>query len=372
MHMTESLIVDRAQRGVNKAPEQAIEVLELVKQYTKSKTKAVDGITFSVRRGEIFGLLGPNGAGKTTTIGVLTTSVVPTSGRAAIMGIDVARDPISIKQRIAVVPQQSNLDRSLMVREILTFHAAYHRVPRKEREALADKLLDELGLGDRKNEKVNRYSGGMTQRIMIARALMHAPDVLFLDEPTNNLDPQSRLFLWDRILELNQQGLTILLTTHDMDEADRLCQRIAIMDLGKILVNDTPAELKKLIPGGNSLELHVRLPDGDTGAVRAFALEALRALPGVSKVDEVDEIPAPAAVPAAPRGPFGGAVLAAPAPPQQELGVVTFRIFAEAAGALVGPAAQAVLGAGAEVRDLHVKRPSLEDVFIYLTGRHLR
>ena len=215
----------------------------------------------------------------------------------------------------------------------------------------------------------------MTQRIMIARALMHAPDVLFLDEPTNNLDPQSRLFLWDRIREMNRQGLTILLTTHDMDEADRLCERIAIMDQGKILVNDTSAELKKMIPGGNSLELHIRLPEGDTGAVKAFAVEALRALPGVSKVDEVDETPVPAAGPSAgpPRGPWGGGMAAAQAAaPQQELGIVTLRIYAEAAGSLVGPAAQAVLGAGAEVRDLHVKRPSLEDVFIYLTGRHLR
>ena len=197
----------------------AIEVRDLVKRYQKSKTNAVDGVSFQVRRGEIFGLLGPNGAGKTTTIGVLITSVIPTSGSCAVMGIDVAGDPLSVKQRIAVVPQQSNLDRSLRVREILTFHAAYHSVGRKEREERADKLLGELGLADRKNEKVNRFSGGMAQRLMIARALMHLPDVLFPDEPTNNLDPQSRLFLWDRIRELNDQGLTILLTTHDMDEA---------------------------------------------------------------------------------------------------------------------------------------------------------
>ena len=129
-------------------------------------------------------------------------------------------------------------------------------MPRKHREALADKLLDELGLGERKNEKVSRYSGGMAQRLMIARALMHEPDVLFLDEPTNNLDPQSRLFLWERIRELNAAGITILLTTHDMDEADKLCNRIAIMDHGKILVNDTSAGLKKLIPGGTVLEVH--------------------------------------------------------------------------------------------------------------------
>src|SRR5579862_511704 len=181
----------------------AIEVRDLVKRYAKANVNAVDGVTFSVRPGEIFGLLGPNGAGKTTTIGVLITSVLPTSGFAAIMGFDVARDPIGIKQRIAVVPQQSNLDRSLRVREILTFHAAYHGVPYREREERADSLLNELGLGERKNDKVARYSGGISQRLMIARALMHAPDVLFLDEPTNNLDPQSRLFLWERIHELN-------------------------------------------------------------------------------------------------------------------------------------------------------------------------
>src|SRR5579863_3594107 len=189
----------------------AIAVSDLVKRYTKSKVNAVDGVSFEVARGEIFGLLGPNGAGKTTTIGVLTTAIVPSAGSTRIMGIDVARHPIDVKQRIAVVPQQSNLDRSLKVREVLTFHGAYHSVPRKQREALADKLLDELGLGDRKNEKVNRYSGGMAQRLMIARAMMHEPDVLFLDEPTNNLDPQSRLFLWERIHELNARGITILL-----------------------------------------------------------------------------------------------------------------------------------------------------------------
>jgi ABC-2 type transport system ATP-binding protein len=327
----------------------AIEVRDLVKRYAKANVNAVDGVTFSVGAGEIFGLLGPNGAGKTTTIGVLTTSVLPTSGAAAITGLDVAEDPIGIKQRIAVVPQQSNLDRSLRVREILTFHAAYHGVPRREREQRADALLDELGLGDRKNDRVARYSGGMAQRLMVARALMHTPDVLFLDEPTNNLDPQSRLFLWDRIRALNAQGLTILLTTHDMSEADQLCGRIAIMDKGRILVNDTSAELKKLIPGGNALELRVSLPAPDAGA---RMLETLRGLAGVSKVDELDA--------------------GAPSAPDEEMGVATYRLYAERAPALVGPATQAALLAGAQVRDLHVKQPSLEDVFIYLTGRHLR
>jgi ABC-2 type transport system ATP-binding protein len=332
------------------AAEPAIRVRNLVKRYTKAKTNAVDGVSFDVSRGEIFGLLGPNGAGKTTTIGVLTTAIVPTEGSASISGIDVARNPIDIKQRIAVVPQQSNLDRSLKVREILTFHAAYHSVSRAQREALADQLLEQLGLGDRKNEKVNRYSGGMAQRLMIARALMHRPDVLFLDEPTNNLDPQSRLFLWERINALNAAGLTILLTTHDMDEADKLCHRIAIMDHGKILVDNTPAELKKLIPGGTVLEVRAYVPP--SGGVHERLTAGLNAMPGVTKVDEAKD--------------------QADAQDQGEPGVLTYRIYAESTNALIGPSAQVILSSGAEVRDLSVKRPSLEEVFIFMTGRHLR
>ncbi|MBV9034295.1 MAG: ABC transporter ATP-binding protein, partial [Acidobacteriaceae bacterium] len=269
--------------SINNTP--AISVSHLIKRYPKSKTNAVDDVSFDVARGEIFGLLGPNGAGKTTTIGVLTTAILPTGGTASVMAVDVARDPIEVKQRIAVVPQQSNLDRSLKVREILTFHAAYHGVGRKDREALADKLLNELGLGDRKNEKVTRYSGGMAQRLMIARALMHDPDVLFLDEPTNNLDPQSRLFLWERIRALNAAGLSILLTTHDMEEADKLCDRIAIMDHGKILVNNTSAELKKMIPGGTSLEVRASPPFEGQTAIRERILSALNSLEGIKKVE---------------------------------------------------------------------------------------
>ena len=350
----------------------AIEVRDLVKRYAKSKTNAVDGVSFAVRRGEIFGLLGPNGAGKTTTIGVLTTAVLPTSGATRIMGIDVAADPIAVKQRIAVVPQQSNLDRSLKVREILTFHAAYHSVPRKERKARADQLLDELGLGERKNEKVNRYSGGMAQRLMIARALMHSPDVLFLDEPTNNLDPQSRLFLWDRIRELNRQGLSILLTTHDMDEADKLCERIAIMDHGKILVDNTSAELKKMIPGGNALEIRVFIPDSAAPDDHARLKCALEALPGVGKIEEMTAQTPAAPAAAAPAGPFAKFAPASGGGPVEEPGIVTYRVYAENAGSLTGAAAQAVLASGFEVRDLHLKQATLEEVFIYLTGRHLR
>jgi ABC-2 type transport system ATP-binding protein len=334
-----------------------IEINHLVKRYSRASFNAVDDISFSVRRGEIFGLLGPNGAGKTTTIGVLTTSIKPTSGSASIVGIDVVADPMSVKQHIAVVPQQSNLDRSLRAREILIFHASYHGIPRAERGKRADELLTELGLGDRGKDKVTRYSGGMAQRLMLARALMHSPDVLFLDEPTNSLDPQSRLFVWDRVRSLNAQGLTVLLTTHDMEEADQLCDRIAIMDHGKILVLDTSAELKKLIPGGTSLELRVRVPElasvgeahPETGAATQL-LEALRALPGVVKVEEM------------------------PAHEGEDAhqGTTLIRLFAGDAGSLVVQAAQTIAGADLELRDLHLARPSLEDVFIYLTGRNLR
>jgi ABC-2 type transport system ATP-binding protein len=340
-------------------PEQviSIEVENLVKRYPKASVNAVDGISFSVRRGEIFGLLGPNGAGKTTTIGVLTTGIVPTSGSAHIMGIDVVADPMSVKQRISIVPQQSNLDRSLRAREILTFHASYHGISRAETKVRADTLLRELGLGDRGKDKVTRYSGGMAQRLMLARALMHSPDVLFLDEPTNSLDPQSRLFLWDRIRSLNTQGLTVLLTTHDMEEADQLCERIAIMDYGKILVLDTPEELKKLIPGGTSLELRVRIPElvsvgsgEQDGHSKTWLLEALRALPGAMKVDEIAER----------EGEDG------------KRGTTLFRLYSEDAGTLTVQATQVVAEANVELRDLHLAHPSLEDVFIYLTGRNLR
>jgi len=326
----------------------AVIVTNLVKRYPKAKTNAVDDVTFAVRRGEIFGLLGPNGAGKTTTIGILTTAIAPTSGAAAIRGVDVAQDPIGVKQRIAVVPQQSNLDRSLKVREILTFHAAYHGVGRQEREQLADSLLDQLGLGERKNEKVSQYSGGMVQRLMIARALMHEPEVLFLDEPTNNLDPQSRLFLWEKIRELHARGLTILLTTHDMEEADQLCERIAVMDHGKILVNDSPEALKRTLPGSSALEVQTFTSSAEHAHINQRISAVLGSLPGTAKVDVTS------------------------GESQDEPGFYTHKLFGDNVHSLIGRAAQAVIEAGAEVRNVSVKKPSLEEVFLSLTGRHLR
>ena len=336
---------------------QAIAVEHLVKRYARAQHNAVDDISFSVRRGETFGLLGPNGAGKTTTIGILTTSVLPSNGRATIAGIDVVANPIGAKQRIAVVPQRNNLDRSLRVGEILTFHAAYHGVPRAERTARAHTLLEEFGLSGRRKEKLGWLSGGLEQRVMLARALMHEPEVLFLDEPTNNLDPQTRLFLWERIRALHEQGVTIVLTTHDMEEVDRLCERIAIMDQGCILALDTPDGLKRLIPGGTMLELRLRVPEA-VGALRSpedgatdTQDERFRAmlgrLPGVTKVEPL-------------------ALEGQPA-------TLAFRLYGSSdAGTLLANAAQTVIQEQGELLDLRFTRPSLEDVFIYLTGRNLR
>jgi ABC-2 type transport system ATP-binding protein len=232
----------------------AVEVVKLIKRYPKREVNAVDGITFGVESGEVFGLLGPNGAGKSTTIGILTTRVVATSGQARVCGVDVINHPVAARSVFAVVPQRVNLDRAITARQNLLFHAAYHGVGKAEREQRADELLEQLGLADRGNDKVDRFSGGQAQRLMIARGLMHRPKVLFLDEPSTGLDPQARLFVWDRVRELRASGVTILLTTHDMDEAAELCDRVGIVDHGHLLALDTPTALMTALGDGSSLE----------------------------------------------------------------------------------------------------------------------
>jgi ABC-2 type transport system ATP-binding protein len=318
--------------------EPAIAVQDLKKTYQpKSRkgvdVKAVDEISFEVPRGEFFGLLGPNGAGKTTTIGVLTTRVVPTAGTARIEGIDVARNPVAVKRRIGVVPQVNNLDRSLTAREILLFHAEYFGIAKQTRESRAQQFLERFELADRADDKVTGFSGGMVQRLKIARALMHDPAILFLDEPTTGLDPQSRRAMWDLLSELNAKGQTILLTTHYMEEADQLCERAAIMDHGKLLALDSPAQLKRSVPGGYLIELQVR------GAVADSFIADLRALPGVVDVKtEQDRV----------------------------------RVYADRAGGLLANAMRLASERGVTVTDAHVAEPSLENLFLHLTGRSLR
>jgi ABC-2 type transport system ATP-binding protein len=317
----------------------AVEVVDLVKRYPKRPTNAVDGVSFSVGRGEVFGLLGPNGAGKTTTVGVLTTRVRPTGGQASVSGIDVMADPVSARRRLAVVPQRVNVDRSLTARQILLFHASYFGVPPAERARRADTLLEQLGLADRAGDKVDRFSGGQTQRLMVARALMHAPEVLFLDEPTTGLDPQARLFVWDRVRELRGSGVTVVLTTQNMDEAAELADRVGVMDQGRLLALDTPAALTATMPGRATLEVGV----ADAGDPEEL-LVAFQRLDGVEQLERVEN--------------------------GQELRA---RLYLTVdAAALVQPVAELLDGRRARLTDVRIAEPSLEDVFIHLTGRALR
>ena len=325
--------------GAERPADVAVQVADLVKRYPGRPVNAVDGITFTVRRGEVFGLLGPNGAGKTTTIGVLTTRVLPTSGTASVAGVDVAADPVTARSRLSVVPQRSNLDRALTARQNLVFHAAYHGIGRAERNRRADALLEQLGLAGRGGDKVDDYSGGMAQRLLIARALMHAPQVVFLDEPSTGLDPQARLFVWDRVRELRDGGVTVVLTTHDMDEAAALSDRVGIMDHGRLLALDTPAALTRSLPGSATLDVDVERAPHDTDEGVLAALEAL-----AERVEQVAD----------------GAGLRA-------------RLYLSGdAAASVGPVSEALGARQARLTGVRIGEPSLEDVFLGLTGRELR
>ena len=211
---------------------------------------AVEDLSLSVRRGEIFGLLGPNGAGKSTTIGMLTTRVVPTSGNAVVNGIDILAEPARAKQVIGVVSQANTLDQGLNVWENLYFHGRYFGMRADASRSAADELLERFRLSDKKTARTDALSGGMARRLMVARALLHRPAVIFLDEPTAGLDPQSRIALWEVLAELQDEGQTVLVTTHRMEEADESCDRLAIMDHGRILAMGTPARLKATLGGG--------------------------------------------------------------------------------------------------------------------------
>ena len=332
--------------------EPAVTVRDLVKRYPKSPVNAVDGVSFEVERGEVFGLLGPNGAGKTTTIGVLTTRVQPTSGYAAVAGVDVVKDPVRARSALAVIPQRSNLDRALSIRNNLIFHAAYHGVPPKERNRRADELLEVFGLLDRAKQKPDMFSGGQSQRVMIARALMHAPEVLFLDEPATGLDPAAKLFVWDRLRDLRDQGVTLMLTTHDMDEAAALADRVGIMDHGKLLALDTPDALMKSVPSGTTIELTTSPPDVETGERIVAQLAALPEVEGAEKIRD-GELP--------------------PGVEANGSGPLRVRLYVTGdAPLLVAPAAAVLAEHGSALADVKLGVPTLEDVFIHLTGRMLR
>src|ERR1700688_4586547 len=299
----------------------------------KPQIVALDGISLQVEGGEIFGLLGPNGAGKSTTVGVLTTRVRPTSGQAWIGPHEVWQEQALVKRLIGVVPQRPNLDFSLTAREILVFHAAYFGIGSKERNERADQLLEKFKLTERAQQMVRGFSGGMMQRLSIARAMMHDPQVLFLDEPSAGLDPQTRILLWEIIREYNQAGKTVLLTTHNMEEADALCQRLAIIDHGRVIAIDTPEGLKGSIPGGFLLRLR-------------FAKHTLRLLMRLQSLSGVREVRS-----------------------ADDMGV---DIYADRGGSLIPEIASLAASSGAELSDVHILEPSLENLFLHHTGRSLR
>lgn len=339
MNVQAGTLAARDDRSGAAAP--ALQVEDLRKTYPGTRksapVEALRGLTFSVAAGEFFGLLGPNGAGKSTTLGCITTLVRPSSGRVLIDGLDVVQHPADAKRRLAVVPQNRNLDRDLSVRELLVYHGRYFGLEAREREARADRLMAQLQVADKANAKPLTLSGGQQQRVMIARALMHDPKVLLLDEPTTGLDPQARRLLWQTLQELHRQGLTIILTTHYMDEADLLCERLAIVDHGQILTMDTPEALKRSLPGGHILDISVR------GA--SPLAPPLAGLPGVLRVEQLAS---------------------------DDSAVERLRLFLEHDEGLLDGVLQVARLHDARLEHLSLTPPSLEDVYIHLTGKELR
>jgi ABC-2 type transport system ATP-binding protein len=309
----------------------AIEVDKLTKRF--GDFTAVDAISFSVNQGEVFGLLGPNGAGKSTLIRMLTTLVPPTSGSARVNGFDVAREADNVRKSIGVIPQAMTSDLDLTAEENMGIFAKLYGLRSAERRKAVHDLLKEVDLEQWADKPVKMFSGGMRRRLEIARGLVHKPKIFFLDEPTTGLDPVSRVAVWEMLTRLKREReLTILVTTHYMDEADRLCDRIAIVDHGKLAALDSPLKLKASIPGNNILEVSV-------SEVPAGWMETLRALPDVAEVKGEDHL---------------------------------FRI-----SSLNGPRTTVALmdaarGAGITVNSLSVQSTTLDDVFVHYTGHQLR
>jgi ABC-2 type transport system ATP-binding protein len=310
-----------------------VEVQGLKKVYQgKQRVTAVDGIDLNVRPGEIYGLLGPNGAGKTTTISICTTRALPTAGRVLIAGTDVVREAAVARRSIGVVPQYNTLDRACTIAENISFHCLYFGFSRAEAQARTTQLLTQFHLAERSAAYPQQLSGGLAQRVQIARAIAHRPKVLFLDEPSAGLDPQSRIAMWDAVRGLRDEGITVVLTTHYMEEADELCDRVAIIDHGKILVEDTPAALKNSVGAQKVYQLHLR----DQGSTVAL-LETIKRLAGVINAEATQD---------------------------------GIRVLAHNADGLLSDVVGAASPLG--LRDLAITETSLETVFIQLTGRDLR
>jgi ABC-2 type transport system ATP-binding protein len=304
---------------------------DLVKVYN-GKIRAVDGVSFRVREGELFGFLGPNGAGKTTNVNMLTANLRPTQGRATTAGFDVAKNPGEVKRRIGLVFQESTADSDLTGRENMELQAALYSVPTAEAKTRIDSLLERMQVADAASRPVKTYSGGMRRRLELAVGIVHSPKILFLDEPTLGLDPQGRAGFWRYIQELRKElGLTVFLTTHYLDEADNLCDRLAIIDHGKIVASGTPTELKDRL-GGDIVTLRVKAGGADL-------TPTFSQLAGAISVQVQGD---------------------------------GYRVKCGNGEAMVPLLVQTASGAGVSVTGVSLKRPSLDEVFLEFTGREFR
>jgi ABC-2 type transport system ATP-binding protein len=321
-----------------------VEVADLVKVYPAARgaeaVRAVDEINFTVGGGEFFGFLGPNGAGKTTTIRILATLTKATSGRATVAGFDVSRDAAEVRRRIGLAMQTVALENLLTGRENLELIGRLHRVPEPELRRRIDELLELMTLTAAAGRLAGTYSGGMRRRLDLATALIHQPAVLFLDEPTEGLDPQSRAALWDELIRVNQTGTTMFLTTHYMEEADRLCDRVAIVDSGRIVVEGTPRELKRSV-GADAVEISFAQSDGAVAlaSAQAAAIGRLSAVDGVIRAE------------ATPTG---------------------IAVAVTNAHAAVPVLLRELDGDVVRVGGLTMREPTLDDVFLRYCGRHIR
>jgi ABC-2 type transport system ATP-binding protein len=310
----------------------AIAVDQIVKRY--GAFEAVKGVTFSVSDGEIFGLLGPNGAGKSTLIRMMTTLVPITSGHAKVAGFDVAKDPDAVRRMIGVIPQALTSDPDLTVEENLSIYAKLYSVPRAEREKNINDVLEAVDLVKWRGAQVKTLSGGMRRRVEIARGLVHNPHIFFLDEPTTGLDPVSRIAVWEMLNHLREtRHLTMLLTTHYMEEADKLCDRIAIVDHGTLVALGTPLELKHSVPGANVVEVHF---DRETPEWQA----RLETLEGVSSV--------------------------------QAESAGYYRVLTSSGSRTTMQLVELAASLGETLTSLSVQNTTLDDVFVHYTGRQLR